>query len=66
MTGIHEVKIANCFVAPQGHFLGKATLLPQGAKLVNIQDIHCVSRLAFDTLFSWLLGQTYSEVPKVK
>jgi hypothetical protein len=32
MTGIHEFKIANCFVA----------------KLVNIPDINCVSRLAFD------------------
>jgi hypothetical protein len=32
MTGIQEFKIANCFVA----------------KLVNIPDINCVSRLAFD------------------
>jgi hypothetical protein len=32
MIGIHELKIANCFVA----------------KLVNNPDINCVSRLAFD------------------
>ena len=32
MTGIHEFKIANCFVP----------------KLANIPDINCVSRLAFD------------------
>ena len=32
MIGIHEFKIANCFVP----------------KLANIPDINCVSRLAFD------------------
>jgi hypothetical protein len=48
MTGAHEFKIVNCFVA----------------KLVNIPDIHCVSRLAFDDFHSHgSLAQTYSEVP---
>jgi hypothetical protein len=69
MTGTHEFtfpkKISvNCFVAPQGHFLGKASAFPQGAKLVNIPDIHCVLRLAFDDFNSHgSLAQTYSEVP---
>ena len=45
MTGTHEFKIANCFVAPQGHFFGNASAIPQSAKLVNIPDIHCVLRL---------------------
>ena len=48
MTGAHELKIANCFVA----------------KLVSIPDIHCVSRLAFvDFNSHGPLAQTYSEVP---
>ena len=48
MTGAHESKIANCFVA----------------KLANIPDIHCVSRLAFDDFNSHgPLAQTCSEVP---
>jgi hypothetical protein len=50
MTGVPEFKIANCFVA----------------KLVNIPDIHCVSRLAFDDFNSPNpLAQTCSEVPKL-
>jgi hypothetical protein len=50
MTGIHEFKIAKCFVA----------------KLVNILDIHCVSRLAFDDFNSNDYSpMTYSEVPKI-
>jgi len=64
MTGIHEFKIVNCFVAPHGHFFGKACAVPQGAKLVNIPDIHCVSRLALNDFNSHgPLAQTYSEVP---
>jgi len=48
MNGVHEFKIANCFVA----------------KLVNIPDIHCISRLAFDNFNSHgPLAQTYSEAP---
>ena len=48
MTGVHEFKIANCFVA----------------KLVNIPDIHRVSRLVFDDFNSHsLLAQTYSDAP---
>ena len=48
MTVIHELKITNCFVA----------------KLVNIPDIHCVFRLAFDNFNSLdPLAQTYSEIP---
>ena len=48
MTGIHEFKIINYFVA----------------KLANIPDINCVSRLVFDNFNSHgLLVQTYSEVP---
>jgi hypothetical protein len=66
MTGIHEFKTANsaiipeialpppsmesCFVAPQGHFFRLPVGNLQGAKLVNIPDIHCVSRRAFDDL----------------
>jgi hypothetical protein len=62
MTGIHEFKIANsatvpdvalpppslksCFVAPQGRFLRLLLENLQGAKLVNILDILCVSHLA--------------------
>ena len=48
MTGVHEFKIANCFVA----------------KLVNIPNIHGVSRLTFDDFNSHgPLAQTCSEVP---
>jgi len=48
MIGVHEFKIVNCFVA----------------KLVNILDIHCVSRLALNDFNSHgPLAQTYSEVP---
>jgi hypothetical protein len=49
MADIHELtffKIStNCFVAPRGRFLGKAFAFPQGAKFVNIPDIHRVLRL---------------------
>ncbi len=48
MTGAHEFGIANRFVA----------------KLVNIPDINCVSRLAIGDFNSHgSLAQTYSEVP---
>jgi hypothetical protein len=48
VSGVHKFKIVNRFVAPQGHFFGKAGAVPQGAKLINIPDIHCVSRLALN------------------
>ena len=46
MNGTHEFKIHNGFVAPQGYFSGIAFAIPKDAKLVNIPDINCVSRLA--------------------
>ena len=48
MNGVHEFKVVNCFVA----------------KLVNIPDIHRISRLAFNDFNSHgPLAQTCSEVP---
>jgi len=48
MNGVHEFKIANYIVA----------------RLANIPDFHCVSRLAFDDFNSHgPLAQIYSEVP---
>ena len=48
VIGIQPPEEVNYFVAPQGHFFGNASAIPQGAKLGNIPDIPCVLRLVFD------------------
>jgi hypothetical protein len=50
VVGIQPPEEVNYFVAPQGHFFGNASAIPQGAKLGNIPDIPCVLRLVFDIL----------------
>ena len=50
MIGIRTPEEVNYLVAPQGHFFGNASAIPQGAKLGNIPDIPCVLRLVFDFL----------------
>ena len=63
MTGVREFKITNSATVPDvalPPFLESCFV----AKLVNIPDIQCVLRLAFDNLNSHgPLAQTCSEVP---
>jgi hypothetical protein len=48
MTGVHEFKIANSANVPDLALSPPSLESCVVAKLVNIPDIHCVSRLAFD------------------
>ena len=64
MTGVHEFKIANSATVPNVALPSPSLESCFVAKLVNIPDIHCVFRLAFDNFNSLdPLAQTYSEIP---
>ena len=64
MTGVHEFKIANSATVPDVALPPPSLESCFVAKLVNIPDIHRVSRLALNDFNSHgPLAQTCSEVP---